>query len=174
MHDAAREKLVELVARLREEHDQLERTCEPRTIEAAERRKELRTTRAQTFVTIQRALEDVVEIDLLWELERLPFDQKLAQLEAFVQPDGGPESEQPPANKRRIPREALFLAAGIALSAAQWVVIERSSLPHLPSMVLGTAQPRHLRSRSSSAASEHPHGSGEAGNDPLVPLPKSP
>jgi len=171
--EAAREKLVEIVARLREAHDHFERTCEPRTIEAAERRKALRTTREQTFVDAQRALEDIVEIDLLWELERLPFAQKVAQLEAFVRRDGVRESEQPLARRRAMSSAALFLGAGIVLSTAQWVVIERSSLPQPPLTIIGAAQPRHPHSRSSSAASEQSHRLEEGGNNPLAPLQKS-
>jgi hypothetical protein len=168
LHDAAKEKLVELVTRLRHEHDQFERTPEPRTIEAAGRKNALRTTRAQTFVDIQRALEDIVEIDLLWQLEQLTFEQKLARLEAFLEPSRALGSDPPAARRRRKTSAALCLGMGLVLSAIQWVVIQRNCIPDPPSIVIGTPPPRHLHARSTSPASEPPFSLGGAHNPPAL------
>ena len=52
---------------------------------AAEQKKELRKARAQTLLDIQVVLARLGEVDRLAELERLPFEQKLAHLESFLE-----------------------------------------------------------------------------------------
>jgi hypothetical protein len=79
-----REKIAELTARLRSEHVAFESAAQGWTREADEKKKELRKARAQTLLDIQVVLARLGEVDRLKEIERLPFERKLAHLEAFL------------------------------------------------------------------------------------------
>jgi hypothetical protein len=82
---AEREKVAELTARLRREHDAFEAAARAWTREADERKKELRKARAQTLLDIQLVLARLGEVDRVREIERLPFDKKLVHLESFLE-----------------------------------------------------------------------------------------
>jgi DNA repair protein RadA len=80
-----RERVAELTARLRREHDEHERAAQLWTREADEKRKTLRRSRAQTLLDIQVVLARLGEVERLNELERLPFERKVAHLETFLE-----------------------------------------------------------------------------------------
>jgi hypothetical protein len=80
-----RERIAELTARLRREHDEYELAAQSWTKEADEKRKELRRTRAQTLLDIQVVLARLGEVERLREIERLPFERKVAHLESFLE-----------------------------------------------------------------------------------------
>jgi hypothetical protein len=80
-----REKVAELTARLRREHDAFESAARSWTREADEQKKELRKARAQTLLDIQLVLARLGEVDRIKQIERLPFDKKLVHLESFIE-----------------------------------------------------------------------------------------
>jgi hypothetical protein len=80
-----RERVAELTARLRREHDDYEQAAQAWTKEADEKRKELRKARAQTLLDIQVVLARLGEVERLKEIERLPFERKVAHLESFLE-----------------------------------------------------------------------------------------
>ena len=80
-----RGRVAELTARLRSEHVEFESASRGWTREADEKKKELRKARAQTLLDIQVILARLGEVDRLKEIERLPFERKLAHLEAFLE-----------------------------------------------------------------------------------------
>jgi hypothetical protein len=80
-----RERVAELTARLRREHDEHERAAQLWTREAEETRKALRKARAQTLLDLQVVLARLGEVERLKELERLPFERKVVHLEAFLE-----------------------------------------------------------------------------------------
>jgi hypothetical protein len=80
-----RERVAELTARLRREHDEHEQAAQSWTRDADEKRKALRKARAQTLLDIQVVLARLGEVDRLKELERLPFERKVAHLESFLE-----------------------------------------------------------------------------------------
>jgi hypothetical protein len=80
-----RERVASLTARLRSEHAAFESASQGWTREADEKKKELRKARAQTLLDIQVVLARLGEVERLKEIERLPFERKLAQLEAFLE-----------------------------------------------------------------------------------------
>jgi hypothetical protein len=81
----ARDRVAKLTARLRQEHDEYERTSQSWTREADAKKKKLRTARAQTLLDIQVVLARLGEVERLKELERLPFERKVAHLESFLE-----------------------------------------------------------------------------------------
>ena len=87
-----REEIARLTARLRSEHDEYESASQSWSPEAGEKKKELRKARADTWVEIGAALTWLGEVDLYREIERLPFEQKLGQLDAFLEEDTEGES----------------------------------------------------------------------------------
>ncbi|HEY6463733.1 MAG TPA: helix-hairpin-helix domain-containing protein [Polyangiaceae bacterium] len=80
-----RERVSELTARLRREHEDFEVVAKAWSREAEEKKKELRKARAQTLLDIQVILARLGEVERLKEIERLPFDKKLAHLESFLE-----------------------------------------------------------------------------------------
>ena len=85
-----REEIAHLTARLRSEHEEYESASQSWSPEAEEKKRELRKARADTLVEIGAALTCLGEVERLQEIERLPFEQKLARLEAFLaEPQGG-------------------------------------------------------------------------------------
>jgi hypothetical protein len=90
-----REEIAQLTARLRSEHEEYESASQSWSPEAEEKKRELRKARADTLVEIGAALECLGEVERLREIERLPFEQKLARLEAFLAepPAAQPELE---------------------------------------------------------------------------------
>ncbi len=80
-----REKIAQLLARLRQEHAGYEAAAQGWTRDAEEKKRELRKARGQTLLDIQVVLARLGEVDRLKEIERLPFERKLAHLEAFLE-----------------------------------------------------------------------------------------
>jgi hypothetical protein len=80
-----RERVAQLTARLRREQDEYERAAQSWTREADAKKKELRTARGQTLLDIQVVLARLGEVERLKELERVPFDRKVAHLESFLE-----------------------------------------------------------------------------------------
>lgn len=87
--DAARSRerqhIADLTSRLRREHDAYERISQSWSREAAEQKKELRRVRAQTLLDIQVELARLGEVERLSQIERLPFEAKLTELETFLE-----------------------------------------------------------------------------------------
>ena len=67
------------------EHDAFETRRRGWSREDQERKKELREARARTLLDIQVVLARLGEVDRLKEIERLPFEKKLAHLESFLE-----------------------------------------------------------------------------------------
>jgi hypothetical protein len=80
-----RERLAELTARLRREHEEFERVSQSWSLEASERKRQIRKARAQTLCEIQVGLARLGEVERLARIERLAFDAKLAELEVFLE-----------------------------------------------------------------------------------------
>jgi hypothetical protein len=80
-----RERIAELTTRLRREHYEYELAAQGWTREADEKKRELRRARGQTLLDITVMLARLGEVDRLKEIERLPFERKLAHLESFLE-----------------------------------------------------------------------------------------
>jgi hypothetical protein len=80
-----REHIAELTAKLRRECDEYERVSSEWAKGSSEQKKELRKAREQTLLDIQVVLARLGEVDRLTQLERLPFEKKLAHLESFLE-----------------------------------------------------------------------------------------
>ncbi|MCL2449735.1 MAG: hypothetical protein FWD17_12380 [Polyangiaceae bacterium] len=80
-----RERLESLVGVLRQQNEAYERASQSWTREADENRKTLRKARAQTMLDIQVELARLGEVDRVANLEKLPFEAKVAALEAFLE-----------------------------------------------------------------------------------------
>jgi hypothetical protein len=80
-----RERIAQLTARLRAEHYEYELAAQSWSREAEDKKRELRKARAQTLLDIQVVLARLGEVERLKEIERLPFERKLAHLESFLE-----------------------------------------------------------------------------------------
>ncbi len=80
-----RERIGELAAKLRGENAQYEVVARGWSREDAEKKKELRAARNRTLLDIQVMLARLGEVELLRELEKLPFERKLTKLESFIE-----------------------------------------------------------------------------------------
>ncbi|HEX8795950.1 MAG TPA: hypothetical protein VF765_33605 [Polyangiaceae bacterium] len=80
-----RERIAALTARLRMEHAAFESASRGWSDEDRERKKTSREARARTMLDIQVVLARLGEVDRLKEMERLPFERKLAYLETFLE-----------------------------------------------------------------------------------------
>jgi hypothetical protein len=80
-----RERLAELTSRLRREHEEYESVSQSWSLEASDRKRQIRKTRAQTLCEIQVALARLGEVERLARIERLAFDAKVAELEVFLE-----------------------------------------------------------------------------------------
>ncbi len=80
-----REHIAELTAKLRRVHDEYERAADSWSPGATDQKKEMRKAREQTLLDITVALARLGEVDRLAQLERLPFEKKLAHLESFLE-----------------------------------------------------------------------------------------
>jgi len=80
-----RQRVAELTSCLRRENEEYERASESWSRDAAEKKKERRKARAQTLLDIQVVLARLGEVAFVGELERLPFEGKLAHLESFLE-----------------------------------------------------------------------------------------
>lgn len=79
-----RDRIAELTMRLQSEHRGYEEASRGWSKEAGERKRQLREARARTLLDIQVLLARLGEVERLKEIERLPFERKLAHLEAFL------------------------------------------------------------------------------------------
>jgi hypothetical protein len=80
-----RELLAVLTSRLRGENDEYDRVSQSWAAGASERKKELRKAREQTMLDIQVILARLGEVDRLAQLERIPFEKKVMDLESFLE-----------------------------------------------------------------------------------------
>jgi hypothetical protein len=80
-----RDKIAQLVLRLRQEHHAFESAAQGWSREDGDKKKELRKAREQTLLAIQVVLARLGEVDRLKEIDRLPFERKLAHLESFLE-----------------------------------------------------------------------------------------
>ncbi len=80
-----RKEIAQLTARLRGEHKEYESASQSWSPEAEAKKRALRKARADTLVEIATALVGLGEVERVQEIERLPFEQKLARLEAFLE-----------------------------------------------------------------------------------------
>jgi hypothetical protein len=80
-----RERITELTARLRREHYDHELASQGWSRDAEAKKRQLRKARVQTLLDIQVVLARLGEFERLKELERAPFEKKLALLEAFLE-----------------------------------------------------------------------------------------
>jgi DNA repair protein RadA len=80
-----RQHIADLTSRLRREHDAFEQISQSWSRDADEQKKELRRVRAQTLLDIQVELARLGEVDRLSQIERLPFEGKLTELETFLE-----------------------------------------------------------------------------------------
>jgi hypothetical protein len=79
-----RARIAELTALLRKQHEDYERAAQAWSREAEDAKKLLRKARAQTMLDIQVELARLGEVERLAVIEKLPFESKLAKLEAFL------------------------------------------------------------------------------------------
>jgi len=80
-----RDRIAKLTARLRMEHDAFMSASRGWSPEDHERKKTSREARSRTLLDIQVVLARLGEVDRLKEIEKLPFEKKLAHLETFLE-----------------------------------------------------------------------------------------
>jgi hypothetical protein len=80
-----REQIARLTAELRRQHYEYEFASQGWSREADEKRRQLRRARVQTLLDIQVELGRLGEVERLKEIERLPFERKIAVLESFLE-----------------------------------------------------------------------------------------
>jgi len=79
-----RDRLRALSSELAEQNGAFERACESWTVDATTQKRQLRHAREQTLLAISALLARLGEIPLLERLEKLPFEQKLARLNSYL------------------------------------------------------------------------------------------
>jgi hypothetical protein len=79
-----RERLADLTRLLRRQNEEHQRASQSWSREAEESRRQLRKARAQTMLDVQVELARLGEVERIARLEKLPFEAKLAELEAFL------------------------------------------------------------------------------------------
>jgi hypothetical protein len=92
---AARRPLEPLVIRLAVEHDSFERVANGWSAEEVAVRRRVRRERERAYLAVKAALARLGEVDLVLELEKLPFSARLEQLGRFLNP-GEYEGPRPP------------------------------------------------------------------------------
>ncbi len=90
---AERAKLRTLIGDLREQQEGYERASTGWTEDAAEEKKRLRQARQDTLLQINVVLAQLGEVDLIHELEKLPFERRIERLSEYM--DQGPAPEAP-------------------------------------------------------------------------------
>jgi len=80
-----RDRISKLTARLRMEHDAFVSASRGWSPEDQDRKKTSREARARTLLDIQVVLARLGEVERLKEIEKLPFEKKLAHLESFLE-----------------------------------------------------------------------------------------
>jgi hypothetical protein len=81
---AERAKLRTLITDLREQQEGYERASSGWTEDAAEEKKRLRQARQDTLLQINVVLAQLGEVDLIHELEKLPFERRIERLSQFL------------------------------------------------------------------------------------------
>ena len=161
-----REEIARLTARLRSEHDEYECSSLSWSPEAGEKKKELRKARADTWVEIGAALTWLGEVERFREIERLPFEQKLGQLDAFLD-DTPREVSAAPSREENTPPDATahdlegveaFLEDAPNESAAP--SLRGNTLPAPDAILLAIAEPSIARPEPV-ATSEAPRATSE-------------
>jgi hypothetical protein len=179
-----REEIAQLTARLRSEHDEYESASASWSPEAAEKKKELRKARADTLVEIGAALTWLGEMELSREIERLPFEQKLDRLEAFLEDAQGggsaapsPEEATPP---EAIPDPILPPVVEPFLAPLEPVGIQDAPRAASEPPRLASLSPRSMPPRSMPPRSMRPRSRRTVGRWPVrfvpsvIPVPPSP
>jgi len=82
---AERERLAQLVKRLRHQHDEFEKASNGWGADADKMKKTMREARAATLLDVNVILARLGEVDRLKTLERLPFGKKVEDLELFLE-----------------------------------------------------------------------------------------
>ncbi len=80
-----RDRISKLTARLRMEHDAFVSASRGWSPEDQERKKTSREARSRTLLDIQVVRARLGEVERLKEIEKLPFEKKLAHLESFLE-----------------------------------------------------------------------------------------
>jgi hypothetical protein len=154
-----REEIARLTARLRSEQEQYESVSQSWSAEADEKKKELRKARADTLVEIGAVLAWLGDVERLREIERLPFEQKLAQLDAFLEDDtqGGSAAAAPPreGNPPPDPIPTAVAEASIAILEAR---PEPATPDEAPRAARESTPPAPRRPRSMRPPSRRPMG----------------
>jgi ElaB/YqjD/DUF883 family membrane-anchored ribosome-binding protein len=82
---AERNHLSKLATELRELHQQFESVSSAWSEDDHARKKHLRQARAVALLQVKVLLARLGEVDRLAQLERLPFERKIEQLEGYLQ-----------------------------------------------------------------------------------------
>jgi hypothetical protein len=102
------EEIAQLTARLRSEHEEYESASQSWSPEAEGKKRELRKARADTLLEIAAVLAWLGEVERVQEIERLPFEQKLARLDALL--EDLQSGSAAPSQEGNTPRDALDVA----------------------------------------------------------------
>jgi hypothetical protein len=81
---AERAKLATLISDLRAQQEGYERASNDWTEDAAEEKKRLRQARQDTLLQINVVLAQLGEVDLIHELEKLPFERRIERLNTYL------------------------------------------------------------------------------------------
>jgi hypothetical protein len=81
---AERQRLGEVAAEMRQLHAQFELAASDWSDDAHARKKQLRQARAESLLQVKVLLARLGEVDRLGELERLPFERKIEQIEGYL------------------------------------------------------------------------------------------
>jgi len=81
---AERQRLGEVAAEMRQLHVQFELAASDWSDDAHARKKQLRQARADSLLQVKVLLARLGEVDRLGQLERLPFERKIEQIEGYL------------------------------------------------------------------------------------------
>ena len=81
---AERQRLGEVAAEMRDLHVQFELAASDWSDDAHARKKQLRQARAESLLQVKVLLARLGEVDRLGQLERLPFERKIEQIESYL------------------------------------------------------------------------------------------
>ncbi len=83
-HTQERDRLAQLAKRLRHQHDEFEKAAASWADDAAAKKKSMREARAATLLEVNVVLARLGEVERLKTFERLPFEKKVEELEAYL------------------------------------------------------------------------------------------
>jgi hypothetical protein len=92
---AEKNHLAKLATELRELHAQFESVSSAWSDDGHAKKKHLRQARAVALLQVKVLLARLGEVDRLAQLERLPFERKIEQLEGYLQEAGGQKAASP-------------------------------------------------------------------------------